>query len=189
MTQRPLQPWQTVARRELLDGRPWMRVWADDVRLPDGATIDGFFVVEMPDYVVIVALTPEGQAIVEQSYKHGIGRVSLSLPAGYLAPGELPLVAAQRELTEETGYVATSWRSLGTFTNDGNRGCGQGHFFLATNAQRIAEPQSGDHEEMHIALMGVEGLIQAVFAGEVAALSSAAAIGLAATILRGMQPS
>ena len=38
-----------------------------------------------------------------------------SLPAGFLDPGEDPALAAQRELCEETGYVAGSWEEIGSF--------------------------------------------------------------------------
>ena len=185
MSERSLRPWRIVARRELLDGSPWLRVWAEDVRLPDGVSVEGFYTVEMPDYVVVVALTPDEQAIVEHSYKHGPRRVSISLPAGYVAVGEAPLAAAQRELAEETGYGAESWHPLGSFANDGNRGCGRGHFYLARGARRISEPGSGDHEEIVVGLMGLEELAQAALAGDVAVLSTAAAIGLAVAVQRG----
>jgi ADP-ribose pyrophosphatase len=101
------------------------------------------------------------------------------LPAGYVEQGEDPLAAARRELLEETGYVADEWVSLGSFTNNGNRGCGVGHLFRARQAQKVAEPDAGDLEEMEIGLMGLDEVIDAVRRGDVAVLSVAAAIGLA----------
>jgi ADP-ribose pyrophosphatase len=184
MTERQLRPWQSTARRELLDGRPWLRVWAEDVQLPQGGTIEGFYTIEMPDYVMVVALTPDEQVVIVRSYKHGPRRVSISLPAGYLETGEAPLLAAQRELLEETGYVAESWSALGSFVNDGNRGSGSGHLFLARNARQVAAPQSGDHEEMQIDLLSLDDLTAALWTGDVAILSTAAAIGLALAALR-----
>jgi ADP-ribose pyrophosphatase len=179
MSGEQLQPWQVVARRELLDGSPWLRVWAEDVRLPQGGMVEGFYTLEMPDYVMMVALTLDERVIVEHSYKHGPRRVSLSLPAGYLAAGEDPLVAARRELLEETGYRAAAWYPLGSFVSDGNRGASLGHFFLARDAQQVAEPQSGDHEEMVIELLPLPDVTRALLAGDVAIVSSAAIIGLA----------
>lgn len=179
MDEQQLRPWQTVARRELLDGRPWLRVWAEDVALPQGGTIAGFYTAEMPDYVMVVALTPDDRVVIVRSYKHGPRRVSISLPAGYLEAGEDPLGAAQRELLEETGYRAERWHPLGSFVNDGNRGGGSGHLFLARDARQVAAPQSGDHEEMQIDLLTLAELTRALQTGEVAMLSVAAAIGLA----------
>jgi ADP-ribose pyrophosphatase len=156
-----------------------VRLWADEVRLPDGRVVEGFFTIDMPDYGVVVALTPDGRVVVGRNYKHGPRRVCLNLPAGYVEQDEDPLAAARRELLEETGYVAQEWVSLGSFTNDGNRGCGAGHLFLARQAQKVAEPDAGDLEEMEIGLMGLDEVIEAVRRGDVAVLSVATAIGLA----------
>ena len=180
MSETTPQPWETLARREVVDRRPWVRLWAEDVRLPDGRVIEDFSTIDLPDYVVVVALTPEGQVVVERNYKHGPRRVCINLPAGYLERDESPLAAARRELLEETGYVAEEWVSLGSFANDGNRGCGQGFFFLARGARRVAAPDAGDLEELVIGLLRPDELAQAVRSGEVAILSIAAAIGLAA---------
>jgi ADP-ribose diphosphatase len=173
------RPWVTLARHELLDRRPWVRVWSEAVQLPDGRVVEDFSTIELPDYAVVVALTPDGRVVVERNYKHGPRRVCLNLPAGYLERGEEPLAAARRELLEETGYVAEEWVSLGGFANDGNRGCGTGFFYLARGARQVAQPDAGDLEEMAVDLMGLDDLVRAVRRGEVAVLSIAAAIGLA----------
>jgi ADP-ribose pyrophosphatase len=175
--------WETIARREVLDRRPWLRVWSEDVRLTDGRMITDFSTIEMPDYVVIVAFTDEGLVVAERNYKHGPGRVGLHLPAGYLEPGEAPLPAAQRELLEETGYAAEDWAPLGSFAIDGNRGGGTGHFFLARGARQVASPDAGDLEEIAVELLPLDALLAATRSGEVNVLSTAAAIGLASAAL------
>jgi hypothetical protein len=95
-----LQNWEILSRREVADGRPWLRLWAEDVQLPDGRVVESFFTVEMPDYVVVVALTPEGRVVVERNYKHGPRRVCLNLPAGYVEQGEDPLEPDAGDLEE-----------------------------------------------------------------------------------------
>lgn len=178
-----LQPWKTIARREALDQRPWLRVWLEDVVLPDGRIISDFSTLEMPDYVVIVAVTTDGLIVTERNYKHGPRKIGLHLPAGYLESGEEPLLAAQRELREETGYAAQDWQPLGSFVIDGNRGGGTGHFFLAREAQIVALPDSGDLEEIAVMLFPIDRLIEATRTGEINIVSIAAAIGLAVTAL------
>jgi ADP-ribose pyrophosphatase len=108
----------------------------------------------------------------------------VNLPAGYLEPDEDPLEAAKRELLEETGYVAEYWSFLGAFCADGNRGCGRAHIYLATGARRVAEPDSGDLEEMVIDLMAMSELFDAIRRGETPVLGIVAALGLAAEALR-----
>ena len=77
-------------------------------------------VVLHPGAVTIVAITDDRQVLLVRQYRHAAGEALLELPAGTLdrAPdGSLEdrLAAAKRELTEETGYRAATWRELATF--------------------------------------------------------------------------
>lgn len=181
----PIEPWRTLARREIARSDPWVRLWAEDVQLPDGRVVQGFSTIDMPDHAVVVALTPDGEVVISRNYKHGPRRVCINLPAGYLEPGEEPLAAAQRELLEETGYTADNWLPLGSFFEDGNRGCGRAFLFLARGARQVAEPDSDDLEELTVELMPLAELLQAARRGDVAVLAIAAAMGLAMAALQG----
>jgi ADP-ribose pyrophosphatase len=184
MSVNQLKSWTTKSRALLYDGQPWLTVYGEDVELPDSRTVHGFYSIEMPDYAVVVALASDNRVVVELNYKHGPRRVCVNLPAGYLEPGENPLDAAKRELLEETGYVSDRWSFLGVFCVDGNRGCGRAHLYLATGARRVAEPASGDLEEMVIDLMTFSELSEATGRGETPLLGTVAALGLAAETLR-----
>jgi ADP-ribose pyrophosphatase len=175
------EEWRVLSRLELLDGRPWLRVWAETVELPGGRVIDGFYSLEAPDYAVVFATAGE-QVVVQRGYKHGPGRVAMHLPSGYVEPEEDPLDAAKRELREETGYEAERWTQLGTFTSDGNRGAGRGYLFRAEGARKVAEPDSDDLEDVETLLLTRAELLAALGRGEVAVLSSAATIALAACL-------
>lgn len=155
----------------------------ETVQLPDGTVVRDFSAVEMPSYINVVALSEDGHAVVTRGYKHGVGRVCYHLVGGYLEEGEQPLAAAYRELLEETGYSSDEWQPLGSFTVDGNRGCGTGHLFLARNAREVATPDSGDLEDAEVVLLPLRDLWQATVHGEVGVISNAAAIGLALTSL------
>jgi ADP-ribose pyrophosphatase len=177
------QTWRVRERRLVLDADPWLRVWSEDLELPNGREVDEFFTIEMPDYVVVVAVTDDGLIVTERGYKHGARRICVSLPAGFVEPGEDPAEAARRELLEETGYCAQRWESLGSFINDGNRGSGEGHLYLARGARRVADPDSGDLETVSIELVSLNDLLAATRRGEVGDIPNAAAIGLAASQL------
>jgi len=174
-----LKPWKSLGRFELLDASPWLRVWREDFRLPSGTELAGFYKLELPDYVIVVPLHDEG-VVVLRAYKPGPDRIGIQLPGGYIEPGEDPLTAAKRELLEESGYSSEDWSSLGRFTNDGNRGSGTGHFFLARDVRKVADPVDDEMEESIVQTMPMGELVDAMRAGDVHVLSIVAAIGLAA---------
>lgn len=178
-----LECWKTINRQELVNAKPYLSLWVEEVRLPDGRTVSDFYTVEQPDHVVIFALDEEERVIGLWHYKHGPRRVNLGFPAGYLTPGEDALDAAQRELFEETGYRSDAWQHLGTFTVDGNRGNGQGHYFLARGARQTAVADPDDLEEIRVELIKLSDL-NSLLSGSVATLDAAAMIGLALNALR-----
>ena len=179
MSKQHLQPWEVIARRPILEAKPWMEVSVLEVRLPNGKVVDDFHQITLQDYVIIYAETPEGTVLAERQYKQGVGRVNLTLPSGGMLEGEAPLATAQRELLEETGYAGGTWQKIGAFVIHGNYGCGTAHVFKVKGVQLVAEPDSGDLEEMEILLKTPEELFQAVLSGEVALLGSATAVALA----------
>jgi ADP-ribose pyrophosphatase len=173
-----LSCWETIKRKKLVDASPWLSLWVDEVRLPNGKIVSDFYTVEQPDHIVVFAVTQDRQVVCLWHYKHGPRKINLSFPAGYITDGESPLAAAQRELLEETGYEANVWKSLGAFTVDGNRGCGEAHYFLALEARAVAPPAHDDLEELRVELIDLRE-INTHLRESVATLDAAAAIGLA----------
>ncbi|MGV3493118.1 MAG: NUDIX domain-containing protein [Ramlibacter sp.] len=97
----------TLSREELLKGH-FLHVVRESVRLPDGGTATREYILH-PGAVAIVPFTDDGLIVLERQYRHPTRRVIVEIPAGKLDPGESPLVCGQRELLEETGYVAREW--------------------------------------------------------------------------------
>jgi 8-oxo-dGDP phosphatase len=105
--------WPVHAQRVVYEN-PWIRVLEDDVTRPDGS--EGIYgVVEMRHPAVfVVAMTEDDEVLLVTVDRHTVGR-SVEVPAGG-SDGEDPLVAARRELLEETGYEASDWREVGAMT-------------------------------------------------------------------------
>ena len=103
--------WQTRSS-SIVYANPWIQVREDRVQRPDGS--DGIYgVVEMRNPAVfIVPLTDADEVVLVEVERYTTGRVSLEVPAGG-SDGEDLLVAAQRELMEETGLTAGSWELIG----------------------------------------------------------------------------
>lgn len=124
-----LRSWNVLNRELVVECAPWLSLWRETVRLPDGREIHNYYQVEERDYVVI-APWRDGKVFGLWRYKHGPRRVNLGLPAGYIEPGEDPLPAAQREMREEAGLTSLDWQHLGSYI-DGNRSPGTSSHFCS----------------------------------------------------------
>ena len=80
----------------------------DTVRMPDGGEAVREYLTH-PGAVAIVALLDDGRILLERQYRYPVAHVCMEIPAGKLDLGEDPLICAQRELQEETGYAASKW--------------------------------------------------------------------------------
>lgn len=122
-------PWQTRASRTVYENR-WIRVREDDVVRPDGG--DGIYgVVEVRHPAVfVVPVTDADEVVLVRMRRHTMDRETIEVPAGG-TDGEEPLLAAQRELREETGLEAGSWEDLGEVWSLNGVAHAPGRMFLA----------------------------------------------------------
>ncbi len=81
---------------------------------PDGFEIHRN-IVRHPGSAVMLALDEQKRILLVKQFRLPAGQELWELPAGRLDPGEQPLEAAKRELREETGYHANTWKKLISF--------------------------------------------------------------------------
>ncbi len=103
----------TLETRDEYDGRLLHVKWAR-VRLPNGGESTREYIVH-PGAAVILPIFDNGDILLERQHRYPLHRDFLELPAGKFDPDETELACAQRELQEETGYLAGKWRELPTF--------------------------------------------------------------------------
>ena len=128
----PVKPWKVLNSRLLVDRR-WLRLHEQRVLLPNGNVIDEFHRFETPNWVAVIALTSNHEAVIVEQYRHGLGRKSRELPAGVIDAGETPEQAARRELLEETGYVADLLLPVFELSPEPHRSTCRAYFFVARN--------------------------------------------------------
>ena len=133
-------PWRTLHSDYVVD-TPFLRLRRDRIQLPDGTIIEDYYVRESHGFTIVFAMTPDDRVVLVHQYKHGIGEYVLELPAGAIDPNEDPLVCAERELAEETGYVSDKPLELvRTFITDPTNSDSRFHLFLARDCEvRVAQ--------------------------------------------------
>lgn len=174
-----LRPWKTLSRRTILKHNKFLTVESHTVQLPDGQVIPDWPWIISPDAVIVLARTVAGQFLCFRQTKYAVQGTSLAPIGGMIDAGEEPLVAAKRELLEETGYAAENWQHLGSYALGPNRGIGVMHLYLVENAERVGEPNSDDLEDQQLLHLEKAELEAAMLAGEFKVLAWAAVVALA----------
>ena len=150
-----IKEWK-VLESEYLVRRPWLTARRDRLELPDGRIIPEYYVLEYPDWVNVIAITKDGQLVMERQYRHAARKISLELPCGVMEEGETPLEAAQRELLEETGFGGGQWKKLMELSPNPSAMSNTTHCFLAIGVEKIAEQHLDETEELSVLFMTKE---------------------------------
>ena len=149
------KPWE-ILRSEPGPNLILFQTRYDWVRNPRNARSMKAVILEAPDWVNIIAVTPEKKVVVVKQFRFGVSKTTVEIPAGIIEPGETPEEAAVRELREETGYTASSWKYLGWFEGNAaflNNVC---HSWLALDVVKTHHPQLDWGEEISCAELSLE---------------------------------
>jgi 8-oxo-dGDP phosphatase len=132
-------PWQTI-HSQMVYQNPWMTVYEDKVRMPNGQSgIYGF--IDSKPGVFIIALTEDSKVYLIESFRYPTQRWQWELPTGGIDAGLSPLEAAKHELAEELGMTAEQWTQVNTFGPSSNG------FMKDTQHVFIAESLSPSREK------------------------------------------
>lgn len=104
---------ETCVDSALVYDGSFIKVYKDHARLPDGQVHTREYIAH-PGAVAVMAILENGNLLMERQFRYAPQREFVELPAGKIDSGEDILLCAQRELLEETGYVASEWTHLTT---------------------------------------------------------------------------
>jgi len=134
---------------------------------PEGGAARPFYVLDLPDWINVIALTEDGRIPMVRQYRFGIEALTLEIPGGMCDANEAPLDAAKRELKEETGYESDDWTALGWVHPNPPLQNNRCHTFLARGARKTTEPQLDPNERIEQALVPLDEIAQKMTDGEI----------------------
>jgi 8-oxo-dGTP pyrophosphatase MutT (NUDIX family) len=153
-----VEPWDRLNSEYLGDYRIF-RLRQDRSVSPRTGATHTFFVLEAPNWINVLPITPEGKILMVRQYRHGRGEVTLEIPAGMCDPGEKdPALSARRELLEETGYVPERLIHIGTVTPNPaflDNAC---YTFLAQDVRPVGGQQLVGAEDIALALLDFDAI-------------------------------
>lgn len=154
-----LSAWRVLSTETVLDS-PWLKVRADRCVTAEGHEVSPYYVLEYPDWALVIATDTEGQLILVKQYRHGAGVISTELPCGGIDKSDAdPIAAGQRELLEETGYGGGQWTYLGRLAANPATQTNYCHIVLAAGVGKIAEPVEDAAEKLVVIRTPVEAAI------------------------------
>lgn len=113
---------------------------------------------ERQQHAGVVAITPDLQVLVARQFRAGPQMIMEEIPGGTVEVGEDPIVAAERELLEETGYKG-HMQPLGVCHKDAYMNA-TWHYFLATDCVHVAEQQLDDVERVELRLISIDHFLE-----------------------------
>ena len=153
-----------LSSRTAYQGR-LLRVHEDEVELPDGNRARREYILH-PGAVVIIPFVDEHTLLLEHQFRYPLQRHFLELPAGKIEPDERPEQTAQRELLEETGFVAKHWEFLTTLHPCVGYSDERIELFLARELRFEGHPGEDD-EFIETVRLSIDALLEKVFAREI----------------------
>jgi 8-oxo-dGTP pyrophosphatase MutT (NUDIX family) len=153
-----MKKWE-VLFSEYLIKRPWLTARRDKLQLPDGRVVPEYYVLEYPDWVNVIAITKNGQFVMERQYRYGANSTNYEIPCGVMEDGETPLEAIKRELLEETGYGGGEWSELMTISANPTSMTNMTHCFVAEGVEIVSEQHLDDTEDLEVHLLSHEEVL------------------------------
>lgn len=151
-----------------------LKVYNDTVTLPNGKTAPREYI-KHQGAVCVVPVTENNEIIAVKQYRYPIKRVTIEIPAGKLDKGELPLDAAKRELSEETGVESAEIEYIGgiypsvAYTDEII------HMYVAKNL-RYGEAHTDEDEFLNVIRIPVNEFVDMIMDGKIEDSKTQAAV-------------
>ncbi|MEZ2410686.1 NUDIX hydrolase [Bosea sp. RCC_152_1] len=145
----------------------WIDVRADDCETASGHRLNPYYVLGYPDWVHVVAITPDRQLILVRQYRHAAGSDFLEVPGGVMEPADSdPTMTGVRELEEETGYIGSRARLISSLHANPAIQTNRVHICLVDDAKPHGRPSRDAGEDgMTVHLMPIPQVVAGLRGG------------------------
>ncbi|WP_035777128.1 NUDIX hydrolase [Butyrivibrio sp. AE3004] len=166
--------WEEIATEHIIKNE-WIDFRKSTFRFPDGTVFEPYYSYSRKDYVVIVPFDEEGNLICVRQYRQGIREVTTEFPAGGIERSdgreygngkenvEEALLAAKRELKEETGFESDDWTHLITVPSNATIADNYAFVYMAKGCRKVSGQNLDDTEFLNVEINTpeyIEGLIK-----------------------------
>ncbi len=136
-------------------------------RSPRTGEIHEFQVLNSPDWVAVIAVTPDGKLVMVRQYRHGSGELSLEPPGGLVKEGQTPEQSGREELEEETGYRSDTLELLGCMNPMPALFTNRFYVFLARDAVPTGKLNPDETEEIETVLVPLDEIRDYIRTGRI----------------------
>lgn len=161
-----LKKWQLIKSQDVSPS-PWFPLEKRSYRLPNGKTVEDFYVTTLADSVHIVPVLKTGQVVMIRMYKQGVDDFIIQFPAGRFEPDKHQdkKDTAVAELEEETGIKVDKKDliSVAQLSLASTKATEKEHVFLIKNVSFNSQPNLDDNEDIEILTLKpeqIDGFIQ-----------------------------
>jgi 8-oxo-dGTP pyrophosphatase MutT (NUDIX family) len=161
-----MKKWKTLESHTLFQSG-YAQFRREVCEVEKGRIMSNYYILDVRDWVNVVALTPEGKVLLVRQYRHAAKIVTTEIPGGAIdASDASPEAAGRRELLEETGF--SSGETLFAAQHFPNPALQSNRLwtFVFADCVRVAEPDWDEFEEMEIDLVSWGELKAMIVAGQ-----------------------
>ncbi len=137
-------------------------------RSPRTGQEHNFYIIDFPNWVQIIPITPDDRLVLVRQYRHGCGQIFLELPGGLIDKDDLsPDKTAKRELLEETGYLEKDLSLLTSTYPQPAVLNNMGLTYLTMGVKKVTEPNLDAAEDIEVCLVELQRIPEMIRDGEI----------------------
>jgi len=164
-----MDKWRTISQN-IIFSQKFFDVIEQNILLPNGGKRK-YSIVKRSPISVVFPFSDKPELYLISQFRYLFNKKILEAVGGHIDDGETPLEAAKRELKEETGLIASSWKEILEVETSASVIKSSVHMFLAKGLM-VDKPNPEEGEEIKLVKMSIENAIKKIMDGEIKTAST-----------------